>query len=75
MSSSTQRITDSDLQFCSEPTPLDALAFAYLHSILNSADDNIRMEIARRVNLVAWEKRVRDVVTTTFTIEKVRHLE
>jgi metaxin len=56
--------------FCSGPTALDALAFAYLHSILNSADDNIRVEVARRVNLVAWEKRVRDVVNTTFTLEK-----
>ena len=56
--------------FCSEPTPLDALAFAYLHSILDSADDSIRMEVARRLNLVTWEKRVRDVVNTTFTLEK-----
>ncbi|KAK2466749.1 hypothetical protein APHAL10511_001007 [Amanita phalloides] len=51
----------------SQATPLDALAFAYLHCILDSADDSIRIEVSRRVNLVAWEKRVRDMVNAAFT--------
>jgi len=46
----------------SSPTALDALAFAYLHSILNSKEDALRFEVSRRVNLVGWEQRVsRDV--------------
>ncbi|KAF8743648.1 hypothetical protein AX14_001702 [Amanita brunnescens Koide BX004] len=52
------------------PTPLDALAFAYLNSILDSTDDAIRIEVSRRVNLVAWEKRVRNIVSVAFTLEK-----
>lgn len=61
------------LNFClienigtSDPTPLDALAFAYLHTILNSKDQAFRIEVTRRVNLVAWEWRVRDLVRTAF---------
>lgn len=47
---------------CSAPTALDALAFAYLHTILNAKQNNLRFEVSRRVNLVAWEQRVsRDV--------------
>ncbi|KII89131.1 hypothetical protein PLICRDRAFT_596937 [Plicaturopsis crispa FD-325 SS-3] len=47
------------------PTALDALAFAYLHSILHSTD-SIRIEVTRRVNLVAWERRVRSQVRAAF---------
>jgi len=50
----------------SEPTPLDALAFAYLHCLLH-AHDTIRIEVTRRVNLVAWEWRVRCQVVDKFT--------
>ncbi|KAJ7047114.1 hypothetical protein C8F04DRAFT_220264 [Mycena alexandri] len=52
----------------SEPTPLDALIFAYLHSILyNTANHMVRIEVTRHVNLVAWELRVRDLVSVAFT--------
>jgi len=51
----------------SSPTPLDALAFAYLHSILH-ASDNIRIEVSRRANLVAWELKVRHLVSEAFAI-------
>ncbi|KAK0483856.1 hypothetical protein IW261DRAFT_1550159 [Armillaria novae-zelandiae] len=47
------------------PTPLDALVFAYLHCILHSKD-SIRLEVTRRVNLVAWEWRVRGLVRAAF---------
>ncbi|KAK0228765.1 hypothetical protein IW262DRAFT_639112 [Armillaria fumosa] len=47
------------------PTPLDALVFAYLHCILHSKD-TIRIEVTRRVNLVAWEWRVRGLVRAAF---------
>ncbi|KAF8637415.1 hypothetical protein AX17_002910 [Amanita inopinata Kibby_2008] len=50
------------------PTPLDALAFAYIHCILDSGSDSIRIEASRRVNLVAWEKRVCDMVRAAFTL-------
>lgn len=50
----------------SEPTPLDALAFAYLHTILKSNDQSFRIEVTRRVNLVAWEWRVRELVRAAF---------
>lgn len=49
----------------SEPTPLDALAFAYLHCILHSSDA-VRIEVTKRVNLVAWEWRVRGVIRGAF---------
>jgi Glutathione S-transferase, C-terminal domain len=48
------------------PTALDALVFAYLHNILYGAD-NVRIEIARRANLVAWEMRVRNQVLEAFS--------
>lgn len=48
------------------PTPLDALVFAYLHSIVNSQDSSLRFEVNRRVNLIAWEWRVRAVVRAAF---------
>lgn len=51
-----------------EPTPLDALAFAYLHCILEFENDSIRVEVSRRANLIAWEKRVRDTVKAAFTV-------
>jgi len=50
----------------SGPTPLDALAFAYLHCLLH-AHDTIRIEVTRRVNLVAWELRVRSQIIDKFT--------
>jgi len=49
------------------PTALDALSFAYLHTILHTPDPNpIRIEVTRRVNLVAWERRVRAQVAGSF---------
>ncbi|KAG0705086.1 hypothetical protein DFH29DRAFT_316400 [Suillus ampliporus] len=47
------------------PTALDALAFAYLHSLLHSKDGT-RIEVTRRVNLVDWERRVRTQVEAAF---------
>ncbi|KAJ3989160.1 hypothetical protein F5890DRAFT_1549800 [Lentinula detonsa] len=47
------------------PTPLDALTFAYLHCILQSSEA-VRKEVTRRVNLVAWELRVRAMVKAAF---------
>ncbi|KIM65365.1 hypothetical protein SCLCIDRAFT_1212537 [Scleroderma citrinum Foug A] len=47
------------------PTALDALIFAYLHTILHSKDPT-RVEVARRANLVAWERHVRAQVQATF---------
>ncbi|KAJ6597189.1 hypothetical protein DFH09DRAFT_904734 [Mycena vulgaris] len=58
--------TDKWFLGSSEPTPLDALVFAYLHSILHNTNHIIRMEVARRVNLVAWELRVRGLVSAAF---------
>ncbi|KAG1891383.1 hypothetical protein F4604DRAFT_1914179 [Suillus subluteus] len=49
------------------PTALDALAFAYLHCLLYSMDST-RIEVTRRVNLVAWEQRVRTEVDAAFTV-------
>ncbi|KAG2365714.1 hypothetical protein BDR07DRAFT_1470320 [Suillus spraguei] len=49
------------------PTALDALAFAYLHSLLYSIDGT-RIEVTRRVNLIAWERRVRTQVEAAFTV-------
>jgi len=51
--------------FYSNPTPLDALAFAYLHCILHSTN-SIRIEVTKRVNLVAWEWRLRAIVRAAF---------
>ncbi|OCH88201.1 hypothetical protein OBBRIDRAFT_106138 [Obba rivulosa] len=48
------------------PTALDALIFAYLHCILHSKDNAIRTEVTRRVNLVAWERRVQVQVRAAF---------
>ncbi|KAF9484683.1 hypothetical protein BDN70DRAFT_989391 [Pholiota conissans] len=57
--------TDKWFLGSSGPTPLDALAFAYLHCILH-APDSIRIDVTRRVNLVAWEWRVRCLVRDAF---------
>jgi hypothetical protein len=52
-------------QFCSKPTALDALVFAYLHSILSSSHQ-IRLEVTRRANLVAWHHRVLHTIQPCF---------
>ena len=49
----------------SGPTALDAAAFAYLHVLLH-AEDDLRVEVARRVNLVHWELRVHERVRAAF---------
>ncbi|TRM70498.1 hypothetical protein BD626DRAFT_423358 [Schizophyllum amplum] len=58
------------------PTPLDALLFAYLHCILTSPLDkskrDLREEITKHVNLVAWEWRVRGLVRKGFVPEQVK---
>lgn len=59
------RCSDADLS-SSGPTALDALVFAYLHCIIHSKDSAIRVEVARRVNLVAWERRVQGQVRAAF---------
>lgn len=50
----------------SAPTALDALIFAYLHCILHCKDNAVRIEVTRRVNLVAWERRVQALVRAAF---------
>jgi metaxin len=52
-------------QFYSNPTALDALLFAYLHSILSSSHE-IRLEVTRRANLVAWHYRVLHAIRPCF---------
>ncbi|KAG2157462.1 hypothetical protein DEU56DRAFT_21666 [Suillus clintonianus] len=59
--------TDTWFLGSENPTALDALAFAYLHCLLYSTDST-RIEVTRRVNLVAWEQRVRTQVETAFTV-------
>ncbi|KAI5121027.1 hypothetical protein M0805_005972 [Coniferiporia weirii] len=49
----------------SGPTALDALAFAYLHILLECPDD-VRLDVVRRANLVNWERSVRNIVLTAF---------
>ena len=49
----------------SGPTALDAAAFAYLHVLLH-AEDDLRIEVARRVNLVHWELRVHEGIRSAF---------
>lgn len=49
----------------SGPTALDALLFAYLHCLLRSPDV-VRLDVARRSNLVEWERRVQDIVKSAF---------
>lgn len=47
------------------PTALDALVFAYLHCLLAGTDD-VRIDVARRMNLVNWERRVQEIVRNSF---------
>ncbi|THH12040.1 hypothetical protein EW146_g7841 [Bondarzewia mesenterica] len=47
------------------PTALDALAFACIRTLMRSSDD-LRVEVARRVNLVTWERRVYEQVRAAF---------
>lgn len=49
--------TDKWFLGSSHPTALDALAFAYIHTLLRS-HETLRVQVTRRVNLVAWEYRV-----------------
>ncbi|KAK7693810.1 hypothetical protein QCA50_003382 [Cerrena zonata] len=58
--------TDKWLLGSTGPTALDALLFAYLHCLLHSTDHTLRFEITRRVNLVAWERRVNGDVRVAF---------
>ncbi|KAG8829815.1 hypothetical protein FRC17_005987 [Serendipita sp. 399] len=44
----------------SQPTTLDAVAFAYVYSAAQHPQQEIRQEVNRWVNLVAWEKRIRE---------------
>jgi len=48
-----------------KPTALDALVFAYLHSILSSSHQ-VRLEVTRRANLVAWHHRVLHTIQPCF---------
>ncbi|KAK7037968.1 GST-C-6 domain-containing protein [Favolaschia claudopus] len=59
--------TDKWFLGSAEATPLDALIFAYLHSVLHTANHIVRVEVTRRVNLVAWELRVRGLVSAAFS--------
>ncbi|KAF8211923.1 hypothetical protein K438DRAFT_1928203 [Mycena galopus ATCC 62051] len=59
--------TDKWFLGSADATPLDALIFAYLHSILHTSNHTVRIEVTQRVNLVAWELRVRGLVSTAFT--------
>lgn len=52
-------------RFYSKPTALDALVFAYLHSILSSPHQ-IRLEVTRRENLIAWHRRVLHIIQPCF---------
>jgi metaxin len=49
----------------SGPTALDAAAFAYLHVLLH-AEDDLRIEVARRANLIHWEQRIHERVCAEF---------
>jgi metaxin len=50
-----------------KPTALDALVFAYLHTLLHSTEST-RIQVARRPNLVAWERSVRTQVQAAFCL-------
>lgn len=54
-----------NLTYSSKPTALDALVFAYLHSILSSSHQ-IRLEVTRRANLAAWHYRVLHIIKPCF---------
>ncbi|KAF9651470.1 hypothetical protein BDM02DRAFT_3154285 [Thelephora ganbajun] len=49
----------------SKPTALDALVFAYLHSILSSSHQ-IRLEVTRHANLVSWHRRAFHIIQPCF---------
>ncbi|KAH0830649.1 hypothetical protein J3R83DRAFT_2104 [Lanmaoa asiatica] len=49
------------------PTALDALLFAYLHTLLHSKEST-RIQVSRRPNLVAWERSVRTRVQAAFCL-------
>lgn len=51
-----------------KPTALDALVFAYLHTLLHSSDESTRIQVARRPNLVSWERSVRSQVQAAFCL-------
>ncbi|OSD08355.1 hypothetical protein PYCCODRAFT_1429427 [Trametes coccinea BRFM310] len=74
ISSLSERLgTDKWFLGSSSPTALDALVFAYLHCILHSKEHTLRFEVTRRVNLVAWERRVQSQVRGAFRpVEVVR---
>ncbi|KAI0261330.1 hypothetical protein BC834DRAFT_845610 [Gloeopeniophorella convolvens] len=57
--------TDEWLLGSRAPTALDAAAFAYLRVLLH-AEDDLRIEVARRVNLIQWEHRVHDLIRASF---------
>lgn len=59
--------TDTWLLGSENPTALDALLFAYLHCILHSPDVT-RFDVARRHNLVDWERKVRTQIQDSFCI-------
>ncbi|KAF8510079.1 hypothetical protein BU17DRAFT_55694 [Hysterangium stoloniferum] len=61
--------TDKWFLGSSGPTPLDALIFAYLHIALHpdvKGLERARAEVTHRVNLVAWERKVRALVSGAF---------
>ncbi|KAF8480591.1 hypothetical protein JB92DRAFT_3040822 [Gautieria morchelliformis] len=61
--------TDKWFLGSSNPTPLDALLFAYLHIALHphaKGQERARAEVTHRVNLVAWERKVRSIVQGAF---------
>ncbi|KAI0636411.1 hypothetical protein C8Q77DRAFT_1051288 [Trametes polyzona] len=60
--------TDKWFLGSANPTALDALVFAYLHCILHSKEHTLRFEVTRRVNLVAWERRVQSQVRGAFRV-------
>lgn len=51
--------------FHSKPTALDALVFAYLHSVLSSSHQ-IRLEVTHLANLVVWHRRVLHTIQPCF---------
>ncbi|EJD05691.1 uncharacterized protein FOMMEDRAFT_145137 [Fomitiporia mediterranea MF3/22] len=51
----------------SGPTALDALVFAYLRCLL-AGPDELRTEVVHRLNLCEWERRVREIVQSSFVL-------
>ncbi|KAH8106884.1 hypothetical protein BXZ70DRAFT_256405 [Cristinia sonorae] len=73
ISSLSERLgTDRWFLGSSVPTALDALLFAYLHCLLHCKDNALRFEVTRRVNLVAWERRVQSDVRAAFRHTKAQ---